>query len=254
MKQTLTLLLAFLALGCAMSQDIIYTTDGQAIEARNLKIEGNSLWYNLYSASIMDRSTYIIDLSRVSKIKYEDGRVSKIMLEDRANSNEEKTEPAVTPAPKAAPQVQTNNSGTRDTVIAYAIVQPNKQLSPKLYNAYPPYKSPALAFASSLLVPGLGQLYNDQLTKGFLFMAGDLMSVGLSAITFTKGESMGGYFFMATAAIVRIAAAIEASIEADALNNGHGYIALSPTLQQTHLAFDAGSPKLVPGMAMSLSF
>ena len=131
MKKILFAIFALMFMSVASAQDIIYTIDGQTIEARNIKFEGNMVRYGLYSASIMDRTTYAIDKNRVRQIKYESGYTY--------NPNEQPTS-NVRVIRADEPQGTSNTVNKPDTVIVLATLSPNNQLNPKLFNAYQPYK------------------------------------------------------------------------------------------------------------------
>ena len=245
MKHQLILLAILFTFGVATAQDIIYTTDGQSIEARNIKNEGLSIRYSLYGTSIMDRSTYMIDLSCVKMIKYEDGHIYNPGA---------KTESTSTNTEHTLTNIQSQKPNSPDTVIVYANVQPNKQLSSRLFNAYPPYKNPATAFIHSLALPGLGQLYNDEVEKGFLFMGGDVAFITTTAIAYFYGNSTVSIIGLAGSLVLRVVDSIEAATSANIINNGHGYVALYPSLNTTTLTYTDGETNLVPGMTLSLSF
>ena len=228
-----------------MAQDIIYTTDGQNIKARNIKFEGNSIRYGLYESSIMDRSTYLLDISRVRIIKYEDGHT----YDPNA-----KPEPVVRQTTQTSRQQQTQNQDSHDTVFVYAKVQPNKQLNSRLFNAYPQYKNPATAFVQSLLLPGLGQMYNDEVDKGLYFMGGDVVILGATAIAYSNENYTVAIIGLAGSLILRAASAIGAATRAHEINHGNGYVYITPTLQQSNLAFGDDVTRLVPGMSMTFAF
>lgn len=239
-------MLTGLCICVANAQDIIYTTDGQAIEARNVKREGNGFRYSLYSASVMDRSTYMIECTRVKKIKYEDGHV----YGEEPTSSNQNTQ-TKTPSSKQKETVA-QRSGSRDTVVAYATLSPNNQLTPRLFNAYPPYKNPAVAFASSLIIPGLGQMYNDEVVKGLIFLGADIVVWELFFLTFSN--DFNPYFFAAIGAGIHIAAPVEAAFTANKTNQRHGYLAMYPSISKTSLASANGETTIVPSMTLSLSF
>ena len=243
MKRFLIFLAMFFVLGGVMAQDIILTNDGRTIEARNIRREGNMFRYSLYASSIMSNSTYTIDISNVKIIKYEDGHT----FDPNA-----KVEAA--PVPKPVEMVKAEKKEGRDTIVAYAIMEPNKQLSPKLYNAYPPYKNPATAFVSSLVLAGLGQLYNDELSKGFLFMGGDLALAVFSVATLSKQNYTMGYVCIGLDVLLRVVASVEAAISADELNYTYGYLSLLPAPNTNNLAAFGGEVGFAPGIGVSLSF
>ena len=246
MKKVVLFLLSVSCLCIANAQDIIYTTDGQTIEARNIKREGNAFRYSLYSASMMDRSTYMIDCTRVKKIKYEDGHV----YGEESTTPNQNTQTQNT-SPKQKETVSQKNQ-SRDTVIAYATLSPNNQLTPRLFNAYPPYKSPALAFVGSLFIPGLGQMYNDEVTKGLVFLGADIVAWGLFYLTLDN--EFTPYFFAAIGAGIHIAAPVEAAISANITNQRHGYLALYPSISKASSAYADDGTTIVPSMTLSFSF
>ena len=229
--------------GIVMAQDIILTIDGRTIEARNIRREGNMFRYSLYASSVMSNSTYTIDISNVKIIKYEDGHTfdpnAKVEVVSVFNPVE---------------KVKAEKKEERDTIVAYAIMEPNKQLSSKLYNAYPPYKNPATAFVSSLALAGLGQLYNDEIGKGFLFMGGDLALAVFSVITLSKKNYTMGYVCIGLDVLLRVVASVEAAISADELNTIHGYLSLLPTPNTNYLAASGSEVGFAPGVGVSLSF
>ncbi|MCR5589538.1 MAG: hypothetical protein K6F72_07975 [Bacteroidales bacterium] len=246
MKKAYLLLLSVLCLFTVNAQDIIYTTDGYTIEARNIKREGNAFRYSLYSASMMDMSTYMIDCTRVKKIKYEDGHVYS---EDPTTSNQNTQTKATSTKHK---DTVAQRNGSRDTVVAYATLSTNNQLTPRLFNAYPPYKSPALAFVGSMIIPGLGQMYNDEVEKGLVFLGADIVAWGL--FYFTLGNDIIPYFFAAIGAGIHIVAPVEAAISADKTNQRHGYLALYPSINKASFAYADGKTSIVPSMTLSFSF
>ena len=246
MKKLLLLSLTVCCFYIVNAQDRIYTTDGQVIEARNIRQEGNTFRYSLYSASIVDRSTYMIDANRVVKIKYEDGRV----YGEQSAADNSSMQMQATVAKQEEPVAKKRDNF--DTVVVYATLSPNKQLTPKLYNAYPPYKSPALSFACSLILPGLGQMYNDEVSKGLVFLGADIAAWALFFISVNNDYLP--YIFAAIGAGIHIAAPIEAVITSDNLNRGHGYLALYPSVGRMSYASADGVSTLVPSMTLSLSF
>ncbi len=245
MKQQIVLLAMLLSIGCATAQDIIYTTDGQSIEARNITHEGNAIRYSLYSASIMDRSTYMLDLSRVKKINYEDGHT----YDPKA-----KSEPAPTRTAHASTVKQTQIQNSRDTVVVYANMQPNKQFNSRLFNAYPPYKNPSSAFVRSLAIPGLGQLYNDEVENGLWFMGGDVVFIAASTIAYVNQNYTVAIIGLAGSFILRVISSVEAATRSNELNNSRGYLTIAPTLQQSNLAMGDCCLQIIPSVAMTLGF
>lgn len=228
-----------------MAQDIIYTTDGQNIKARNIKFEGYSIRYALYESSIMDRSTYTLDISRVRMIKYEDGHTYDPNIKPESTAKQ---------TTQTLRQQQAQKQDSHDTVFVYANVQPNKQLNSRLFNAYPQYKNPATAFAHSLLLPGLGQMYNDEVDNGFFFMGGDVVILGATAIAYASKNYTVAIIGLAGSLILRAASAIDAATRAYEINHGNGYVYITPTLQQSNLAFGDDATQFVPGMSMIFAF
>lgn len=245
MKQPIILLAMIFVFGTAMAQDIIHTTDGQNIKARSIKFEGNSIRYSLYEASIMDRSTYLMDISRVNMIIYDDGHI----FDPTAKSEPAAKQTAQTPRQQ---QVQTKDS--HDTVFVYANVQPNKQLNSRLFNAYPQYKNSATAFVHSLVLPGLGQMYNDEVDKGLYFMGGDIVILGATVIAYANENYTVAIIGLAGSLVLRAASAISAAERAQEINHRNGYVYITPTLQQSSFTFSDGATQLVPGISMSFAF
>lgn len=248
MKKILFAIFALMFMSVASAQDIIYTIDGQTIEARNIKFEGNMVRYGLYSASIMDRTTYAIDKNRVRQIKYESGYTY--------NPNEQPTS-NVRVIRADEPQGTSNTVNKPDTVIVLATLSPNNQLNPKLFNAYQPYKNPAMAFAASLVFPGLGQLYNDELTRGFLFMAAEVVPIGFIIKSYSDNSidaSSDRITALILHACICIGAGIEASISANNRNIANGYVALTPTINELYLADNRGKATFCPGIALNYCF
>ena len=251
MKQTIILLAMILAFGTAMAQDVIYTTDGQNIKARSIKFEGNSIRYSLFEASIMDRNTYLVDISRVKMIIYEDGHIFDPTAKSKPTA---KSEPAIKQTAQTSRQQQVQNKDKHDTVFVYADVQPNKQLNSRLFNAYPQYKNPATAFVHSLALPGLGQMYNDEVEKGIYFMGSDIVILGTTAIAYANKNYTVAIIGLAGSLILRAASAFGAAVRANEINHGNGYVSISPTLLQSNLAFDDDATRFIPGMSMEFAF
>lgn len=233
------------AIGTITAQDIIYTNDGQNIKARNIKFEGNSIRYGLYESSVMDRTTYMMDISRVKMIIYEDGYTFAPTA---------KSESVAKHKAQASREQQEQKKDKRDTVFVYANVQPNKQLNSRLFNAYPQYKNPATAFVQSLAMPGLGQMYNDEVNKGLCILGGDIVILVATAIAYTNENYTVAIIGLAGSFILRAASAIGAAKRAHDINHGNGYVYITPILQQPNLAYGDGATQIVPGMSMSFIF
>lgn len=232
----------------AKAQDIIYTTDGQSIEARNVRFEGNTVRYGLYSASIMDRTTYTIEKVRVRQIKYESGYTYEPNEQQTSNVRDLKVEGNNETA-------KTDNNP--DTVIVFATLSPNKQLNPKLFNAYPSYKNPAMAFGASLVLPGLGQLYNDELTRGFLFMAAEIVPIGFFIKSYSDNSvdaSSDRITALILHACISLGSSVEAAISANNKNRANGYVALVPMLNEVYLADNGSRAAVCPSVALSFKF
>lgn len=232
----------------AKAQDIIYTTDGQTIEVRNIKFEGNTVRYGLYSASIMDRTTYTIDKNRVRQIKYETGYTYDPNEQPTSNVRHTKKE-------ENKETAKTDNKP--DTVIVYATLSPNKQLNPKLFNAYPKYKNPAIAFGASLILPGLGQLYNDELKRGFLFMAAEIVPIGFLIKSYSNSSvdaSSDKITALILHACISLGSGIEAAISANNKNKVNGYVTFVPTLEKVYLADNGGRSAISPSVALNFKF
>lgn len=95
-------------------------------------------------------------------------------------------------------------------------------------------KDPALSCTISLLVPGLGQLYNGQISKGIMFMATSYGGLAVGAValsTHSKGIASVGFV---AAAISYLWSAFDASLTSNAINKHHGLMDIS--LNGNHLS------------------
>ncbi len=95
-------------------------------------------------------------------------------------------------------------------------------------------KDPALSCTMSLLVPGLGQLYNGQTGKGIVFMVtsyGGLAAGAVALSTHNNGLASVGFV---TAAISYLWSAFDASLTSNAINRRHGLMDIS--LNGNHLS------------------
>lgn len=52
----------------------------------------------------------------------------------------------------------------------------------------PSEKNPALAFVCSLIIPGLGQMYNEEVDKGFLLLGGAFGGILVTSVTATSAN------------------------------------------------------------------
>jgi TM2 domain-containing membrane protein YozV len=88
-------------------------------------------------------------------------------------------------------------------------------------------KDPALSSTMSLLVPGLGQLYNGQTGKGIAFIATSYGGLAIGAIALsTHNNGLASVGFV-TAAISYLWSAVDASLTSNAINRRHGLMDIS---------------------------
>lgn len=88
-------------------------------------------------------------------------------------------------------------------------------------------KDPAISCTLSLLVPGLGQLYNGQISKGIAFMFASYGSLAVGAVALSNhnnGLSTAGFV---VAAISYLWSAFDAPLNSNAMNKQHGLIDIS---------------------------
>ena len=148
-------------------------------------------------------------------------------------------------------------------------------------NIVPQYKNPAVAYLFST-IPGVGQFYNDEVDKGFSFIAATLaesliFSISVSNLTrmetytysddtypyaqhtsereVTNQIAVGGAFLSGVAFFVTyLWSSIDAVTTANKLNIEHGYLlSVSPTLSCNTLSLK-GTNALSAGLSLSLSF
>ena len=92
--------------------------------------------------------------------------------------------------------------------------------SPKEINE----KSPWLAFGLSYLLPGLGQVYNGEVGKGFLFMGGVVAGVGIMVLSAGDGETESSvnktllYSGLTITAVFELWQLIDAPVSASRIN------------------------------------
>ncbi len=95
-------------------------------------------------------------------------------------------------------------------------------------------KDPALSCTMSLLVPGLGQLYNGQTGKGIMFMAASYGGLAVGAIALsTHNNSLASVGFV-TAAISFLWSTFDATLTSKTINRHHGLLDIS--LNGNHLS------------------
>ncbi len=95
-------------------------------------------------------------------------------------------------------------------------------------------KDPALSCTMSLLVPGLGQLYNGQTGKGIVFMATSYGSLAVGAVALsTHNNGLASVGFIA-AAVSYLWSAFDASITSNTINRHLGLMDIS--LNRNHLS------------------
>lgn len=140
------------------------------------------------------------------------------------------------------------------------------------YNPYGPYRidaegnpiyplSVSGAFTRSLIIPGLGQMYNGDGLKGALLFSGVLVgvlgaTVGVNMVDYAYEDAVG-YTSIALAAGCYLYSLIDAPMTAARWNKKHGFVGggyclnLSPTVGTVRS--QSGSNAAV-GMSLSLSF
>jgi TM2 domain-containing membrane protein YozV len=88
-------------------------------------------------------------------------------------------------------------------------------------------KDPALSTTLSMLVPGLGQIYNGQVAKGVGFLAAAYGSLGVAAIASSNGNRSLAAAGFATAAVAYIWSFLDAAFTSNAMNKHKGLIDIS---------------------------
>lgn len=145
MKRLLLIILAVLALAGreACAQDYIYTAKGQVIEATDVIFGPSKISYHLYSDAVGPMLS--IDTSDVKMIMYENGE--KLDLRPRKGQ----------PTPG----------------LKYPDIKDYYNYKEYVREQGDPYNPPLLGLASFLL-PGLGQIIEDEWFTGLLFFGGSL--------------------------------------------------------------------------------
>jgi TM2 domain-containing membrane protein YozV len=106
------------------------------------------------------------------------------------------------------------------------------------------HKDPAIACTMSLLLPGLGQLYNGETGKGIAFIATSYGGLAVGAIALsTHNDGLATVGFV-TAAVSYLWSILDASITSGALNrhhelvdislNGNNHLSLQPSVSSLH--------------------
>lgn len=114
------------------------------------------------------------------------------------------------------------------------------------------YKNPAVAAVCSFL-PGLGQMYNDEIIKGIAFMAGTYTTLGAGIGLGLTGHEDVGIGCIIVAAGLYIWSFLDAVVTSDKLNKTNGYIiSISPTIINNSLATNANGASLTPGFSLSM--
>jgi hypothetical protein len=88
-------------------------------------------------------------------------------------------------------------------------------------------KDPSLSCTLSMLVPGVGQIYNGQVGKGIAFIAVSYGSLGMAAIASSNGNHSLATVGLATAAIAYVWSFLDATLTSNALNKHKDLIDLS---------------------------
>ncbi|MGC9151336.1 MAG: hypothetical protein ACP5F6_06220 [Microbacter sp.] len=85
-------------------------------------------------------------------------------------------------------------------------------------------KDPALSTTLSMLVPGLGQIYNGQVLKGVGFLAVSYGSLGMAAIASSRGDKTLSAVGFSTAAVAYVWSFVDALLTSNAKNKKNGMI------------------------------
>ncbi len=88
-------------------------------------------------------------------------------------------------------------------------------------------KDPALSSTLSMLVPGLGQIYNGQVAKGVGFLAVTYGSLGIAAIASSNGNRSLAAAGFATAAAAYVWSFLDAAFTSNSMNKHKGLIDIS---------------------------
>jgi len=88
-------------------------------------------------------------------------------------------------------------------------------------------KDPSLSCTLSMLVPGVGQIYNGQVGKGIAFIAVSYGSLGMAAIASSNGNHSLATVGLATAAVAYVWSFLDAALTSNAINKHKDLIDLS---------------------------
>jgi hypothetical protein len=115
---------------------------------------------------------------------------------------------------------------TREEVAEVPLQQPQNQYQ-RPRNYYYSRKEPVVACALSLMLPGLGQIYNGETSKGITFMATTYGCLALAAATIedNSDSSLPGLFILGSV-VSYIWSVVDAPITANRLNFQNGALSL----------------------------
>jgi len=88
-------------------------------------------------------------------------------------------------------------------------------------------KDPAFSTTLSMLVPGLGQIYNGQVAKGVGFLAVTYGSLGMAAVASSNGNKSLAAVGFATAAAAYVWSFLDAAFTSNSMNKHKGLIDIS---------------------------
>ncbi|MFP4529536.1 MAG: hypothetical protein ACLFQX_13395 [Candidatus Kapaibacterium sp.] len=121
----------------------------------------------------------------------------------------------------------------------------------------PSEKNPALAFGLSLILPGLGQMYNEDIGLGFAFTGSALLGIGLTN-HHQEDVANAGYIIFGLTALI---SAIEAPISANTITTSSRlrkarerkkfFHLLEYRIKDTSVGFD---PIMIEGGGLGISF
>lgn len=169
--------------------------------------------------------THLIDINEIRELRYQDGRYINFAASDDDGTNL-----------------------TSTTSTEYYTRQ---------------YKNPAHAYLMSF-IPGCGQLYNDQIAKGFVFIGIDCAAVLTLGLSYAISKTTDNRATEETATKVALVSfmawigsfiwsSIDAATTANKLNIANGYVVkTSPILSYNEIA--PGDYKLNAGLSLNLSF
>jgi hypothetical protein len=88
-------------------------------------------------------------------------------------------------------------------------------------------RDPSLSCTMSMLLPGIGQIYNGQVAKGIAFIAVSYGSLGMAAIASSNGNHTLATVGLATAAVAYVWSFLDAALTSNAMNKHKDLIDLS---------------------------